>query len=68
LIYRDLGPDAAAAVAGIAGIAEPDLLGRATFLARCKWIEDFAYAIADAPAREPYLHNANRTFRHTFIE
>ncbi|HEY9314051.1 phosphotransferase family protein [Williamsia sp.] len=34
LICRDLGPDAAAAVAGIAGIAEPELLGRATFLAR----------------------------------
>jgi aminoglycoside phosphotransferase (APT) family kinase protein len=67
LIYRDLGPDAATAVARGAEVAEPGLLERAAFLARCKWIEDFAYAIAEDLARERYLVNAHRTFRHTFI-
>lgn len=66
LIYRDLGPGAATAVARIAGIGEPSLLERTAFLARCKWIEDYAYGI-DQPGRAQYLDNAHKTFRHTFV-
>jgi hypothetical protein len=65
-IYRDLAPDVAFAVARAAEITDPGLMQRAQFLARCKWIEDFAYAVANEPVRRQYLENAHRTFRHTF--
>jgi aminoglycoside phosphotransferase (APT) family kinase protein len=65
-IYRDLGPAVAVAVAQAAEIPDPAVMQRAHFLARCKWIEDFAYAVENEPVRRPYLENAHRTFRHTF--
>jgi aminoglycoside phosphotransferase (APT) family kinase protein len=65
-IYRDLGPGVALDVALAAEITDPGLMERAQFLARCTWLEDFAYAVANEPVRRPYLENAHRTFRHTF--
>ncbi len=66
-LLRDLGEDAAFRVATGLGIALTDEeVARIRFYARCRWIEDVAYALLDVPHRRGYLANAERTFRHTF--
>jgi aminoglycoside phosphotransferase (APT) family kinase protein len=67
LLFRDFGPDVAAAVhEGIAGPLTGDELRRIRFHARCKWLEDVAFGLESPRLRRPYLDNAEAGFDHTF--
>lgn len=67
LLYRDLGADAAFEVAtSLDGPLTDDDRDRIRFHARCKWLEDYRFALEDPSARAPYLANAEDTFAHTF--
>ncbi|WP_309102801.1 phosphotransferase [Microbacterium sp.] len=66
-IYRDLGPDVAFHVSE--ALDQPvtaDESARIRFFARCRWIEDVAYAVAEPVTRAAYLRNAGQSFEHTF--
>lgn len=66
-ILRDLGPDAAFRVAAAMGVpVTADETARIRFHARCKWLEDAAFAMEAPTMRRPYLENVRRTFAHTF--
>ncbi len=66
-IYRDLGPDAAICVGeALNGPLTEDEVRRIRFHARCRWLEDVAFAVRDPLTRKPYLDNAWITFDHTF--
>lgn len=66
-LYRDLGPDAAVGVGeALNGPLTDDEVRRIRFHARCRWLEDVAYGIAEPMGRRPYLDNAWSTFDHTF--
>lgn len=66
-IYRDLGPDVAFRVSESLGQpVTDDESARIRFFARCRWIEDVAYAVAEPSTRADYLRNARHTFDHTF--
>lgn len=66
-IYRDLGPYAALRVGeAVNGPCSEDEFCRIRFHARCRWLEDVAFAIRDPLTRKPYLDNAWITFDHTF--
>lgn len=63
-IYRDLGPEIAAEVAGRLDRSADDLLARAAFHARCTLIEDLAFgATADQRYADAALAHLARTFR-----
>jgi aminoglycoside phosphotransferase (APT) family kinase protein len=66
LLYRDLGAEVTLPVAAAVGALDPADLERIVFHARCKWIEDLRYAVADPDARAAYRRNAERTFSQTF--
>jgi aminoglycoside phosphotransferase (APT) family kinase protein len=67
LLYRDLGGDIAFAIAaGVDGPLTDDERARIRFHARCKWLEDFRYAVDDPEVRAAYLANCLWTFEHTF--
>lgn len=63
-LRRDLGPDAARAVAVALG-HDDATLARAAFHARCAWVEDVAHA-AGGEGREAYARAAHRSFATTF--
>ncbi|MFD5215370.1 aminoglycoside phosphotransferase family protein [Microbacterium sp. NPDC058345] len=66
-IFRDFGENVARGVAAGLGIAVTEAeFRRIVFHARCKWIEDVAFAVQDPERRADYLANADRTFAHTF--
>lgn len=66
-IYRDLGPESAFRVGEALGRPiTDDEISRVRFHARCRWIEDAAFALAAPVSRRAYLANAWRTFDHTF--
>lgn len=66
-LYRDLGPDVAARVASGLGVDLDDaMLDGVRFHARCRWLEDAAFAAGEPATRRAYLTNADRTFDHTF--
>ncbi|MFC6019177.1 phosphotransferase family protein [Plantactinospora solaniradicis] len=63
-IYRDLGPEVAAEVAGRLDRSAGGLLARAAFHARCALIEDLAFgATADRRYADATLAHLVRTFR-----
>ncbi|NLP82504.1 aminoglycoside phosphotransferase family protein [Microbacterium sp. CFH 90308] len=67
LLYRDLGSDVAFAIAaGLGGPLTDDERARIRFHARCKWLEDFRYAVDEPETRAAYLANCLWTFDHTF--
>lgn len=69
LLYRDFGALVAFNVASaMDGPPNADERNRIRFHARCKWLEDFRYAIEDPQARDAYLRNCDLTFAHTFEE
>lgn len=69
LIYRDLGSDIAFRLAetldGSPGDEERE---RIRFHGRCKWLEDFRFAVEDPETRAPYMASCLRTFDRTFRE
>ncbi|TDE94077.1 aminoglycoside phosphotransferase family protein [Occultella glacieicola] len=66
-LLRDLGPAIALAVAaGLDGQSTAEERLRMTFHARCTWLEDLAYGLADPAGRSAYLANAERVFGHVF--
>ncbi|CAM3434197.1 phosphotransferase family protein [Occultella aeris] len=67
LLLRDLGSAVALAVsAGLDGPVTADERARIYFHARCKWLEDVAYALEDPAGRVAYLESSGRTFEHVF--
>lgn len=67
LIYRDLGSDVAFAIAaGLDGPLTDDERARIRFHARCKWLDDFRFAVDEPETRAAYLANCLWTFDHTF--
>ena len=65
LIFRDLGPDVAAAVLSLSDLTHSDAMWiRAAFYARCALVEDLAYGLR-APDRR-YVEHALRHFKRTF--
>ncbi len=67
LLYRDLGSDVAFAIAaGLDGPLTDDERARIRFHARCRWLEDFRYAVDEPDTRAVYLANCLWTFDHTF--
>ncbi|MDR5700163.1 phosphotransferase family protein [Agromyces aerolatus] len=66
-IHRDLGPASAFRVAESLGHPlTDDEVRRIRFHARCRWIEDAAFALEAPAPRHRYLANVRRTFDHTF--
>ncbi|MFC8682540.1 phosphotransferase family protein [Microbacterium ureisolvens] len=66
-IYRDLGPDTAFRIgAALNGPVGADEARRIRFHARCRWLEDVAFGVAEPPRGAAYLANAWSTFGHTF--
>ncbi|WP_309128217.1 phosphotransferase [Microbacterium sp.] len=66
-IFRDFGENVMRGAASGLSIAVTEAeFGRIVFHARCKWIEDMAFAVQDPVHRAAYLANADRTFEHTF--
>lgn len=66
LIYRDIGSDTALRIAAaLDGAVSDDEHARIRFHARCKWLEDFHYAV-DHPEARAYRSNCLLTFEHTF--
>lgn len=66
-LLRDLGEDVALAVwHDLDGRPSDDDVARVRFHARCKWLEDVAFALEEPRGRAAYLDNAWRCFAHTF--
>ena len=66
LVYRDIGSKTALRIAAaLDGPVSDDERARIRFHARCKWLEDFHYAV-EHPEAGAYLSNCLLTFEHTF--